>query len=82
MNNFLEVSNDNELLEAVKGSPLVALNFWADWAEPCGQMNEVFKELAKKHPSVTFIQVRPLQGKADGKGPSRRRGRSSRTIFN
>jgi hypothetical protein len=81
MNNFLEVSKDIELLEAVNGSPLVALNFWADWAEPCGQMNEVFKELAKKHSNVTFIQVRPLQEKADGKGPSRGCGRSSRTIF-
>ncbi|KAK7043880.1 glutaredoxin [Paramarasmius palmivorus] len=33
------------------------LNFWAEWAEPCKQMNAVAVELAKKYPSVLFLQI-------------------------
>ena len=33
------------------------LNFWAPWAEPCKQMNEVVVELAKKYPQVLVLQV-------------------------
>lgn len=33
------------------------LNFWAPWAEPCQQMNEVVKELAAKYPALTFLNV-------------------------
>lgn len=36
------------------------INFWASFAEPCKQMNEVFKELAKKYGSGLFLSVRPL----------------------
>jgi len=58
MSNFAKVSSDQQLTKALGTAfPLVALNFWADWAEPCVQMNEVFQELAKKHANVTFIQV-------------------------
>jgi thiol-disulfide isomerase/thioredoxin len=34
------------------------INFWAPWAEPCKQMNEVVFELAKKYPQVLVLQVR------------------------
>ncbi|KAK0472011.1 glutaredoxin [Armillaria novae-zelandiae] len=33
------------------------INFWADFAEPCRQMNEVVLELSKKYPAVLFLQV-------------------------
>ncbi|ESK87601.1 putative glutaredoxin [Moniliophthora roreri MCA 2997] len=33
------------------------LNFWAEWAEPCKQMNVVAAELAKKYSSVLFLQI-------------------------
>ena len=33
-------------------------NFWAPWAEPCKQMNEVVLELAKKYPKLLVLQVR------------------------
>lgn len=33
-------------------------NFWAPWAEPCKQMNEVVAALAKEHPSILFLQVK------------------------
>ncbi|KZS88108.1 glutaredoxin [Sistotremastrum niveocremeum HHB9708] len=33
------------------------LNFWAPWAEPCKQMNEVVKELANKYEKVLVLQI-------------------------
>ncbi|KAF9262487.1 glutaredoxin [Marasmius fiardii PR-910] len=33
------------------------LNFWADWAEPCKQMNAVVVELAKKYPTILFLNI-------------------------
>jgi thiol-disulfide isomerase/thioredoxin len=33
------------------------LNFWASWAEPCAQMNEVVAELAKTNPKLLTLQV-------------------------
>ncbi|KAL0573106.1 glutaredoxin [Marasmius crinis-equi] len=33
------------------------LNFWAEWAEPCKQMNAVNAELAKKYPKILFLQI-------------------------
>ncbi len=33
------------------------LNFWAPWAEPCKQMNEVVQELAAKYPQIAVLNV-------------------------
>ncbi|KAH9948577.1 glutaredoxin [Amylocystis lapponica] len=33
------------------------INFWAPWAEPCKQMNEVVIELARKYPHILGLQV-------------------------
>ncbi|KAJ8518466.1 hypothetical protein ONZ45_g4466 [Pleurotus djamor] len=33
------------------------INFWAPWAEPCKQMNEVVLELAKKYEQMLVLQV-------------------------
>lgn len=33
------------------------LNFWAPWAEPCGQMNAVVEELAAKYPQLLVLMV-------------------------
>lgn len=35
------------------------INFWAPWAEPCKQMNEVVRELSKKYPELLVLQVCP-----------------------
>ena len=34
------------------------INFWAPWAEPCKQMNEVVLELAKKYEQLLVLQVK------------------------
>ncbi|KAH7884883.1 glutaredoxin [Phlebopus sp. FC_14] len=33
------------------------INFWAPWAEPCKQMNEIVLELAKKYPELLALRV-------------------------
>lgn len=33
------------------------LSFWAPWAKPCEQMNEVVKELSKKYENVLVLSV-------------------------
>lgn len=33
------------------------INFWAPWAAPCAQMNEVVRELARKYESLLVLQV-------------------------
>ncbi|KAJ7082690.1 glutaredoxin [Mycena belliarum] len=33
------------------------INFWAPWAAPCVQMNDVVVELAKKHPGILALNV-------------------------
>lgn len=59
MSNIYQLSSDEEykkILVANRTS-LFVVNFWADWAEPCKQMNEVFTELATRQPSAVFISV-------------------------
>ena len=57
--NFHEVTSpehfQNLLSEDLNRISLI--NFWAPWAEPCKQMNEVVVELAKKYPQVLVLQV-------------------------
>lgn len=33
------------------------INFWATWAEPCQQMNQVVLELARRWPDILVLQV-------------------------
>jgi len=33
------------------------LNFWAEWAAPCKQMNDVVLESAKRHPSLLVLMI-------------------------
>ncbi|KNE70825.1 Grx4 family monothiol glutaredoxin [Allomyces macrogynus ATCC 38327] len=57
----LHVAKDDndfgQLLETKVKSSVVVLNFHADWAPQCAQMNEVFSELAKLHSNVDFIMI-------------------------
>ena len=51
------VEQFQEFLKSAGPTQVAALNFWAPWAAPCQQMNQVFAELSLKFPSVAFAQV-------------------------
>lgn len=52
------ISLDEVLLASkAEHEKLHVLNFWASWAEPCLQMNEIFAALAAAHPAVAFWDV-------------------------
>ncbi|GAB5585213.1 glutaredoxin [Umbelopsis nana] len=58
MSNLIELSDDTEFQKRIGTSNApVVLNFWASWAEPCKQMNDVFQELSAKFSALTFIQI-------------------------
>lgn len=58
MSNLLEISSDEQFGDLLsKKDTVYVLNFWASWAEPCQQMNEVFAELAGKFPALQFLKV-------------------------
>jgi len=57
--NFNEISSP-ELFQSLLAADLERvslINFWAPWAAPCAQMNEVVLELAKKYPQLLVLQV-------------------------
>jgi thiol-disulfide isomerase/thioredoxin len=49
-----------QFLKTAGPTKVVALNFCAEWAAPCKQMNQVFTELSLNYPSVAFAQVHTL----------------------
>lgn len=57
--NFHEISSPEQFQEILSADlgRVSLLNFWAPWAEPCTQMNEVVLELAKKYPQLLVLQV-------------------------
>lgn len=62
MTNLIEITSDTQFNDlASKKDTVCVLNFWASWAEPCQQMNEVFGELAGKFPALQFLKVPHVQ---------------------
>lgn len=57
--NFYDVTSPTEFQELLSAdlNRVSVINFWAPWAEPCKQMNEVVKELSKKYQQTLFLQV-------------------------
>ncbi|KAF8640318.1 hypothetical protein AX16_010213 [Volvariella volvacea WC 439] len=57
--NLIDVSNTPHFQELLSEDleRVSLINFWASWAEPCKQMNEVVRELANKHPKLLVLQV-------------------------
>ncbi|KAJ3997044.1 glutaredoxin [Lentinula boryana] len=59
MSNHHEVTSPSQFQQLLSTDlkRVSVLNFWAEWAEPCKQMNDVTTELAKKYPSILFLQI-------------------------
>lgn len=37
--------------------PLIAIDFWAPWCEPCHDFTRVYTRVAEKYPDITFTTV-------------------------
>ncbi|CAO3636777.1 unnamed protein product [Cunninghamella blakesleeana] len=58
MSNLQDITSDEQFKTITSDKKSVAvINFWATWAEPCQQMNEVFGELSKKFPALQFLKL-------------------------
>jgi thiol-disulfide isomerase/thioredoxin len=59
MSNFYQIQDVPQFQDLMKQDlqRVSVLNFWAPWAQPCAQMNEVFRELANKYERVLFLQA-------------------------
>lgn len=56
MSNVLELTQDN--FETVLSThPLLLLDFWADWCQPCQAFHEVMTRVAQEYPEFTFARV-------------------------
>ena len=57
--NFVEVTSAEHFQQLLSADlqRVSLINFWAPWAEPCKQMNEVVAELAKKFAQLLVLQV-------------------------
>ncbi|KAN0061918.1 glutaredoxin [Thecaphora frezii] len=57
--NLVEVASPEHFTDLMQRdlTRVSLLNFWAPWAEPCKQMNEVVKELAAKYPQVLCLMI-------------------------
>ncbi|THH18962.1 hypothetical protein EW146_g2112 [Bondarzewia mesenterica] len=57
--NFHEVTSAEHFqsLLSVNLNRVSLINFWAPWAAPCAQMNEVVLELSRKYPQLLVLQV-------------------------
>ncbi|KAJ3148437.1 Glutaredoxin 3 [Geranomyces variabilis] len=55
--NVNDVTSDEHFDRLLADRSVSALNFWASWAEPCKDMNEVFEELSRKYPAISFIKL-------------------------
>jgi len=57
--NFFEVISPTHFQDILSEdlNRVSVINFWAPWAEPCKQMNEVVKELSNKYKAALFVQV-------------------------
>lgn len=56
----IEVTSEDQLKHHIytqNANPITIFNFYANWAAPCKDMNEVFDELAIKYTSISFVKL-------------------------
>lgn len=58
--NYVAVTSPEQFQQLLSAdlNRLSILNFRAEWAGPCAQMDGVAKELAQKFPQALFLEVR------------------------
>ena len=48
---------EKEFEKLVTESPIVFVDFWAEWCGPCKMFGPVFEAASEKHPDVVFTKV-------------------------
>jgi thioredoxin 1 len=48
---------NQENFDAYFEKPLVAIEFWAPWCEPCHAFSRVYEEACLKYPQITFAKI-------------------------
>eukprot|EP00455_Lapot_gusevi_P054314 TRINITY_DN867_c0_g1_i1.p1 TRINITY_DN867_c0_g1~~TRINITY_DN867_c0_g1_i1.p1 ORF type:complete len:290 (-),score=70.13 TRINITY_DN867_c0_g1_i1:5-829(-) len=58
-NSPIQISSleEHNRILASQGQSLIVHFFWADWSEPCRQIDEVIDALAREYSSCTFVKV-------------------------
>ncbi len=46
-----------EFEELIKESPIVFVDFWAEWCGPCKMFGPIFESASEKHPDIVFAKV-------------------------
>ncbi len=50
-------STGNEFEKLLIETPILFVDFWAEWCGPCKMFGPIFEEASQKHPDIVFAKV-------------------------